>query len=212
MPLEFRHATRRAARRGARRRAVTASVGIGISYLALRSPRAQVWDRRAGVAVSRPLGRAADALIGGATDLGSVYAITAISVVLAVAGRRRAARDVAACGALAWTVAQAIKPLVDRPRPYQAYGAVRIVAEPAGESWPSGHVAVAAAMAGALHPRLGARPRAVATVLTGFVSLSRIYVGVHYLTDVVSGIGVGVLCAELWHAVRRRWRRQPRLS
>lgn len=194
-----------------RRSSLAAGAAVVGSYAALRWPPAQRWDRRAGVALSRPLGPVGDAVISSGTDLGSVYAIAGVSAVLALTGRRRAALDVVGAGAIGWTVAQAVKPLVKRPRPYQAHGAFRLVAEPAGASWPSGHVAVAGAMAGALTPALSPTARIGAGVLAGFVSVSRIYVGVHYLTDVVAGLGLGVLSARSWTAARaavaRRLRR-----
>ncbi|MBW3659839.1 MAG: phosphatase PAP2 family protein [Actinobacteria bacterium] len=186
-----------------RRSVVAAGLAVVGSYAALRSPPAQVWDRRAGVALSRPLGRTGDAVISAGTDLGSVYAIAGVSAVLAASGRRRAALDVLGAGAVGWTVAQAVKPLVKRPRPYEAHGAFRLVAEPAGASWPSGHVAVAAAMAAAVAPAMSPAGRVGAAVSTAFVSVSRIYVGVHYLTDVVAGVGLGVLSARAWGAARR---------
>lgn len=186
-----------------RRSVVAAGVAVAASYAALRWPPALEWDRRAGVALSRPLGRVGDAVISSGTDLGSVYAIAGVSAVLAATGRRRPALDVAGAGAVGWTLAQGIKPLVERPRPYQAHGAFRLVAEPAGASWPSGHVAVAGAMTAALTPAMSPRARIGAAALAGFVSVSRIYVGVHYLTDVVAGLGVGVISAGAWTAARR---------
>lgn len=195
-----------------RRSVVAAGAAVAGSYAALQWPAALEWDRRAGVALSRPLGPVGDAVISSGTDLGSVYAIAGVSAVLAATGRRRAALDVLGAGAVGWTVAQAVKPLVKRPRPYQEHGAFRLVAEPAGASWPSGHVAVAGAMTAALTPALTPRARVGAAALAGFVSVSRIYVGVHYLSDVVAGLGLGVLSARVWSAARsaagRRLRRR----
>lgn len=185
------------------RASVVAGAAIGLSYAALTSPRAQRYDRRAGLALSQPLGPVADRVVSAGTDLGSVYAIAGIAGVLAATGRRRAAVDVAVGGTLAWVAAQAVKPLVDRPRPYQADGAIRLVAEPAGTSWPSGHVAVAAGMAGVLAPAMSRRGRLAVAAASVFVAVSRIYVGVHYLTDVVAGLGLGVLAARGWRGLRR---------
>lgn len=181
---------------------IAAAAAIGSSYLVVRSSRAQVWDRRTGARLSRPLGPVADRVISAGTDLGSVYAIAGLGAVLAVSGRRSAAFDVVGSGAVAWTLAQGMKPLVKRPRPYQAEGVARLVVEPAGASWPSGHVAVAGAMATALSPRLRTAGKAVAGLLAGLVGYSRIYVGVHYATDIVAGLGIGSASAALWRGVR----------
>lgn len=188
--------------RGIPRTLIEAAVLAG-SYAAVRSPHAQVWDRRAGRMVARPLGRTADRVISTATDLGSVFGIAGVACVLALGGRRRAALDVVGTGALAWTAAQAVKPLIDRPRPYQADGLDRLVSIPAGTSWPSGHVSVAAGMSAVLAPRMPAPGRAGAAAATAFVAASRIYVGVHYLTDVVAGAVLGSVSARLWTAARR---------
>lgn len=183
---------------------VAAAAAIGASYGVLRSLRLQRVERRIGLAFSRPLGGVADRLISAATDLGSVYAIAGSSAALAVAGRRRAATDVIGAGLTAWTVAQAVKPLTDRPRPFDVHGADRLVALPAGTSWPSGHVAVAASLAGAVTPELPRPARVAAWTTVGFVGVSRIYVGVHHPSDVVAGAGFGVLCARAWASLRRR--------
>lgn len=185
---------------------LAALVAIGGSYLAVRSARAQEIDRRAGARLSRPLGPVADRVIAAGTDLGSVYAIAGLGTVLAVSGRRDSALDVVGAGAVAWTLAQGMKPLVRRPRPYQAEGVARLVVEPAGASWPSGHVAVAGAMATALAPRLPVRGKAVAAALAALVGHSRIYVGVHYVTDIVAGLGIGSASAAAWRALRRSFR------
>lgn len=189
-----------------RRRSWLAGLLVAGSLAAVRSPRVQRCDRRVGAALSRPLGERADAVIGVGTDLGSVYAMLGASGVLALAGRRRVAARVVGAGALAWVASQAVKPLVDRRRPYEAReGVARLVAQPAGASWPSGHVAVAAGMTSAVVDELPRPGRLVAALAALFVAHSRVYVGVHYLTDVVAGLGIGVLCERLWRVVQRLW-------
>jgi membrane-associated phospholipid phosphatase len=187
------------------RGATWAALGlVAASYAAVRSGRSERLDRRAAKALAYPLGHRVDVVVAAGTDLGSVYGIAGIAGVLAATGRRRAALDVAAVGALAWTAAQASKPLVGRERPYVVEGADRLVAVPAGSSWPSGHVAVASAMATTLAAHhLPPRAARVARAGAVGVAVSRCYVGVHHLTDVIAGWGVGVLCAAGWARVRR---------
>jgi len=137
-----------------------------------------------------------DAVVRAATDLGSLYGVGVVAGSLALAGRSRLALRVGLSGATAWTLAQATKPLIPRERPYQADGAERLVVEPAGTSWPSGHAAVAAAMAVTLgEGRSGPMRALLATVATA-VGISRVYVGVHHASDVVAGLGVGMLSAQ----------------
>jgi undecaprenyl-diphosphatase len=132
------------------------------------------------------------------TDLGSVYAIAGASAVLFAGGRRRLARDVAGAGLLAWAVAQGAKKAFNRTRPYDAGDVEMLVREPAGSSFPSGHPAVAQAIAGVLAPHVPGPVRAPLDAVPRVVAFSRIYCGVHYPSDVMGGILVGKAVAELW--------------
>jgi len=144
-----------------------------------------------------------DGFVRVATDLGSLYGVGVVAGTLAVAGRPRLALRVGQAGAIAWTLAQAAKPLLPRERPYQADGAERLVVEPAGTSWPSGHSAVAAAMAETLGEGRGPLTRGALRVAAVAVGLSRVYVGVHHASDVIAGLGIGGLSARV---VRRSGR------
>lgn len=188
-------------------RASTVAVAGGAlaaSYLGVRTGRADAVDAAVGRVATRSLGPAGDRAVAVATDLGSVYGLAGVGSVLALSGRRRAACDVVVAGAAAWVLAQAAKPLLPRGRPYEASGGHRLVAVPAGTSWPSGHVAVATAGVGALLPSLPpcARMAGAATALG--VGWSRLYVGVHHASDVVAGLGLGTLVAAAWRVIGRR--------
>lgn len=88
-----------------------------------------------------------------------------------------------------------IKILVARPRPFLTVpGLVAIVAEPGSYSFPSGHACSSFASAYALTWRYGRRG-AWFYVPAALIALSRPYVGVHYLSDILIGAGVGTLGA-----------------
>ena len=144
-----------------------------------------------------------DVLVRVATDLGSLYGVGVVAGTVALTGRSALARRVAVSGAAAWTLAQAAKPLLPRERPYQADGAERIVVEPAGSSWPSGHAAVASAMASTLGEGRGMLVRALLATTAGAVGASRVYVGVHHPSDAVAGYGLGALSASLVRLLSR---------
>jgi undecaprenyl-diphosphatase len=105
----------------------------------------------------------------------------------------------ALAGLVAWPLASAIKSAVGRARPPLADHAVHAVGKlPHGSSFPSGHAATAFAAAtvvALLRPGL----RWPALGVASAVAFSRVYLGVHFLSDVLAGAAlgtaVGVLCA-----------------
>src|SRR5438445_9934597 len=147
-------------------------------------------------------GPLADRYFAGVTELGSLYAAGAAAGALAIAGERRpAARALAAAGAT-WLISQGAKKVAGRARPYEIdpAGTRQLIAEPAGSSWPSSHPGVLTTFTRVASRELGlgAGSRAALTGLDLSVAASRVYVGVHYPTDVVGGMLLGRAVARLW--------------
>ena len=100
----------------------------------------------------------------------------------------------------------ALKHLVGRVRPWLTVeGLVPLIAENDPNSFPSGHSCAAFAAAGVW---LRALPRrwmgAAGVVLAAVMALSRLYVGVHFPSDVLAGTCVGLLCSQaVWLAWER---------
>ena len=134
----------------------------------------------------------------------------------------------------------ALKPMIDRTRPWVTFSAVNAMLPPPGDSsFPSGHSANAMAPAWAIFVNtlpakiriknesgeqvsmkkdysvlpclgwkgIGADPRTAhrwgiaAVVLALFIGLSRLYLGMHYPSDVICGLLLGMICATIIHVV-----------
>ena len=94
--------------------------------------------------------------------------------------------------------ARIVKPWADRARPchLQPEMALRDTCGP-GRSMPSNHAATIAAGATVVAYFLRRRGVAMAVPLVFLVCLSRVYLGVHYPSDVVAGAVLGVVVAVL---------------
>ena len=193
---------------GIARAAALAAGGAAIGHAALRTQDGRELDENLFKAGNAEHGEIADRVFAGITELGSLYAAAAAAGALALAGRRReGARALAGAGAT-WALLQGAKRLVDRPRPFLAdpESTRRMIAEPHGTSWPSSHPAVLTTFtrvaAGELG--IGTLARAALTALDVSVAASRVALGVHYPSDVASGLLFGRAVARLWSRDGRR--------
>jgi len=86
-----------------------------------------------------------------------------------------------------------LKPLVARPRPCDINQAVQmLIPRPDGYSFPSGHTGASFAAASALF--FGRNKfRVPALVMAALIGFSRLYLYVHYPTDVLAGALVGIM-------------------
>ena len=168
--------------------------------------------------VSRPLGPAwIEVIFRDLTSLGSlpVVSIVAAAVLgfLWVTGRHSSARLVLVSVAVGALLSVALKLPFQRPRPVLFPHGV----EATLTSFPSGHATLAAVVyltLGVLLAREQTRSRvssyciAVAITLTLLVGTSRVYLGVHWPTDVLAGWCVGaawaILCLLGATALERR--------
>jgi membrane-associated phospholipid phosphatase len=127
-----------------------------------------------------------------AMQAGSLAAVFVIGLVALLARRPRLAGLIVLAGGSAWVLAKLVKRVVERGRPEGLVPDVIIRgAEQMGQGFPSGHVAVAAAMATVAGPYLSVPGRLVAWLLVALVAIGRVYVGAHLPFDSVAGVLVG---------------------
>ena len=154
------------------------------------------------------------------TALGSITLVVLFSVLallmLVVLRDRMGALQLLATSLGAAGLTIVTKAFVERVRPPEAHQLIVV----SGFSYPSGHAASTAALyltiaivAGRYMRHAGARAAmflAVSVVLV-MVGASRVYLGVHYATDVASGISLGAAWALLLAGCFRRfvYRRSP---
>jgi undecaprenyl-diphosphatase len=150
------------------------------------------------------------------TFLGSSPAVICVVVLVAAWAVRRHARALAGVLVAVASVAEGLnlllKVLFQRPRPDLF---IEVVA-PESYSFPSGHAMVAAAAYGVtavviarLRPRLRVPLYIVTPIYVLFIGLSRIFLGVHWATDVLAGLAAGGLVLVAGVLALGRFHRAP---
>lgn len=104
--------------------------------------------------------------------------------------------------ALTYYIISFVKPAIGRPRPYISFPDLRPFTTDKGFSFPSGH-ATQAFMAATIFAAAFRRFRAAIFSVAALVAFSRVYLGAHYLSDVMAGSVLGVLVALAVMAIAR---------
>jgi undecaprenyl-diphosphatase len=147
-----------------------------------------------------------------------VILVIVFGVMWLLKGWRRSLGIVIVAGA-GWVTCLAIKYAVHLPRPSLDDVSHQLLKSASTLSYPSGHVAFVAALGAALFMAVSRTSTRVAiTIVFGVVAvvvaISRLYVGVHYLTDTVGGCLNGIagvlLFAGLWNLIASRVFRSKR--
>jgi undecaprenyl-diphosphatase len=153
--------------------------------------------------------------LGSATVLG--LAVFAVALFLLLEGAWRSALFVLVASSGGWVMNSLLKEAFGRPRP----DIVPHLREVMTLSFPSGHALTSAVVyltLGALLMRIAKRPlmkfycMSVAMLATALVGASRVYLGVHYPTDVLAGWLLGLSWALLCWLVERALERRAGLK
>ncbi|MGV3723087.1 MAG: phosphatase PAP2 family protein [Actinomycetota bacterium] len=202
-------------------RAIVAMAVLLFVFLALtalaRSDLLLSWDRTVTFGVQSRRSTAVDGIAVGISLLGSWPVLTAAAFLGAAAcalGRRPLTALLVVATLLAFPLNFALKAAVGRPRPADG---VAVLSAVSGLSFPSGHSMTAAAVLGflAFLAWTHVRQRSLRTLLAAglatlamLIGLTRVYLGAHWLSDVVGGWTVGLclalLLAEVHKARARR--------
>ena len=135
-----------------------------------------------------------------------------VCVLLLLRRKTRRGAIVTLCGSAAEFVLceQVLKRVFLRPRPYLVLeGLTYLVPPESSACFPSGHAASGFVCAYLLTRSFG-KKGALAYIPATLIALSRVYVGVHYLSDVLAGMALGTLVgAAVWTADRAYRKKYP---
>jgi glycosyltransferase 2 family protein len=142
-----------------------------------------------------------------------VFLTIPVLVVIALVMRRiRLAATMAIAGIGVYFLARFVKEIVQRGRPEALIGEIqeREMFASGSLGFPSGHVAVAAALTVVVTPYLRGRWRLLPVTLAVIVCLGRMYVGAHVPLDLVGGAALGASAGLAANLLVGLW--QPTLA
>jgi membrane-associated phospholipid phosphatase/uncharacterized membrane protein YbhN (UPF0104 family) len=178
------------------RLAISGGVALATSVLARRGKPSVVEINLFRLINQLPL--AARPPLLGIMQLGALGAVPALAAVAWLRNRSRLARQLVAGGTVTWLVAKLLQTIVDQEPPEVVLPNVLLHgASQAGFSFPSTHVAVAAAMATVAGPYLSRPNRRLAWWGVAVIGVARVYVGAHFPVDVIGGAAVGCAIGSL---------------
>lgn len=195
--------------------AVSAAGALAFAALAwaMASGGLQSVDDAVSHAVNASASDALTLLAHGFSFIGSIAALTAFTLTAVAlfwqAGWRASSRRLIFVMAGALVVGNLLKLLFERARPEPYFGIA-----PPTYSFPSGHALYAACFCATIAYLLsvrtsyGAAVWAAAIALAGLIGLSRIYLGVHYPSDVLAGYLAAVAWLGLAAAADAKWGRR----
>lgn len=145
-------------------------------------------------------------------DAGFIWIL--LAVILLIIPRTRKVGAVVA-GALILDVITCnliLKPMVARVRPYDVNTAIELlIRAPRDFSFPSGHTAASFATVAALWFAGEKKLGIPALILAIFIAVSRMYFYVHYPTDVLGGVLLGIACGYVANKMMELWKKKQKV-
>ena len=191
-----------------RSRLATAALATGVLLESARRARGREVSGHE-EQVFRVVNRAPDALhipVWAVMQSGSLGSVFATAGILRWRNRDCAAAGGLVAGTAVWGGVKAVKPSCGRGRPahHLEEVAVRGPAQ-TGLGYPSGHAAVAMALALIATRSDRAAVRSAAIGAAGITGAARMFVGAHLPLDIAGGFAIGTLAGMAANAVTDRW-------
>jgi len=136
-----------------------------------------------------------DKLLGAVTHLGDLGAVWILgAVALFWVHRRESLLLIFGIALCALVCNLLMKPLFRRSRPFERSDEIDVlIAEPSDRSFPSGHTMASFTAAALLYSVFGGWVGGFALLLAALIAFSRLYLGVHYPSDVLAGALFGAV-------------------
>lgn len=137
------------------------------------------------------------------TQLGSIYVLGGLLVLFIIKQRYKIVLRLLLTGTMAYVATGVAKDMWGRMRPHEFLpDVVSLEYVVRGPGFPSGHVALATALAFTLSHYLSKKYRWILIVAVVSVGVSRLYLGIHAPLDIVGGFAIGWASYALFRHVR----------